>query len=103
MSGFYRFPAMANLEELSSADQADKVHEESLEVCSAQWMLESGKLSMRPDLSERRTAYGMELIDVIHAAETALRMEFSENEVDNLKIATIVKNIKRGYYEWDDR
>lgn len=68
------------------------------------WLWDCDTGTRREEMRDAdRTAYGMEIMDVIHAAETALRMEFSENEVDNLKIATIVKNIKRGYYEWDDR
>lgn len=106
MSDFYRFPAMAKLGEWTNEQQAEKVWDEAAEAFNALrdglWDYDAGK--RREEMSEAdRTAYGMELMDVIHAAETALRMEFSENEVDNLKIATIVKNIKRGYYEWDDR
>lgn len=103
MSDFYRFPAIACIEEPSNTRQADKIYEESLEVCGAQLSYEMAERYGNPIIHKIRENYGMELMDVIHAAETALRMEFSENEVDNLKIATIVKNIKRGYYEWDDR
>ena len=41
----------------------------------------------------------MELMDVIHAAETALRMEFDDAEVDGLREAVEEKNRERGYYE----
>ena len=40
----------------------------------------------------------MELMDVIHAAETALRMEFSYEEVEALRDRVEEKNRKRGYY-----
>lgn len=104
-SGFYRFPAIAASDGFSRLDQFGKLIEEVSEVESARRTLSLADdfCDDRDEIEMYRTAYGMELMDVIHAAETALRMEFSENEVDNLKIATIVKNIKRGYYEWDDR
>ncbi len=38
-------------------------------------------------------------MDVIHAAETALRMEFSDAEVNGLRDAVKEKNRKRGYYD----
>lgn len=105
-SGFYRFPAISVPGGLTNEDQTEKLWEETTEAFNAlrdwTWDCDAEKPIDEPR-EEDRTAYGMELMDVIHAAETALRMEFSENEVDNLKIATIVKNIKRGYYEWDDR
>lgn len=105
MSGFYRFPAIAASDGFSRLDQFGKLIEEVSEVEAARNVLDLAYdfCDDRDEIEMYRTAYGMELMDVIHAAETALRMEFSENEVDNLKIATIVKNIKRGYYEWDDR
>ena len=51
------------------------------------------------DPEREKRAYGMELMDVIHAAETALRMEFSEDEAAELQSAVIGKNGKRGYYD----
>lgn len=40
-----------------------------------------------------------ELMDVIHAAETALRLlPFNELELDRVKRYVIAKNDKRGYY-----
>lgn len=50
-----------------------------------------------------RTAYGMELMDVIHAAETALRMEFDDDDVYRLRERVIEKNAGRFYYREDDR
>lgn len=101
MSGFYRFPAMAKLGEWTSEQQAQKVLDEACEAFNALrdglWDYDTGE--RREMMSEAdRTAYGMELMDVIHAAETALRMEFSNGEVDNLRNAVIEKNRKRGYY-----
>ena len=53
----------------------------------------------RDEIEMYRTAYGMELMDVIHAAETALRMELTDAEVDGLSEAVEEKNRRRGYYE----
>lgn len=98
MSDFYRFPAMAKLGEWTNEQQADKVRGESLEACNALWDYDMGARFGKPDTTKRRTAYGMELMDVIHAAETALRMEFDDAEVDCLRDAVEDKNRKRGYY-----
>lgn len=102
MSGFYRFPAMAKLGEWTNEEQAEKVRDEATEACSALrdglWDYNTG--TRRKEMSDSdRTAYGMELMDVIHAAETAMRMEFSDEEVASLHIATVAKNLKRGYYK----
>lgn len=101
MSGFYRFPAIAASDGFSRLDQFGKLIEEVSEVESAR-----RTLSLADDfcddcgeIERYRTAYGMELMDVIHAAETALRMEFSDAEVDGLREAVEEKNRKRGYYE----
>lgn len=41
-----------------------------------------------------------ELMDVIHAAETALRLlPFDELELDRIKRGVVEKNDRRGYYE----
>ncbi len=96
MSGFYRFPSMANIGDLTTEGQAAKIFEEAYEAKSAQafWCYGNGSGDEEAD----RTAYGMELMDVIHAAETALRMEFDDSEVDGLRDAVEDKNRKRGYY-----
>lgn len=101
MSGFYRFPAMAKLGEWTNEGQAVKILEEADEAKSAQafWCYGNGS----GDEDADRTAYGMELMDVIHAAETALRIEFSDEEVESLKDAVIVKNYNRRYYREDVR
>lgn len=99
--GFYRFPAMAKLGEWTNEQQVEKLRSESLEACNALWDYDMGERFGKPNAPNRRTAYGMELMDVIHAAETALRMEFTDAEAVKLQLAVIVKNNKRGYYGGD--
>lgn len=104
MSGFYRFPSMAKLGEWTNEHQVTKVCCEACEAWDALrdclWDYDTG--TRREEMSEAdRTAYGMELMDVIHAAETALRMEFSDAEVDGLREAVEEKNRRRGYYGKD--
>lgn len=109
MSGFYRFPAMAKLGEFTNEEQAEKVWDEATEAFNALldslWDYDTG--TRREEMSDSdRTAYGMELMDVIHAAETALRMGFSDEQVDRLRELVIEKNATRGYYDseyqWKD-
>lgn len=98
MSWFYRFPAMAKLGELMNEEQINAVRGECIEADKALWEYEMSLRLCKPASAER-IAYGMELMDVIHAAETALKMEFSDAEVDGLRDAVEEKNRKRGYYE----
>lgn len=93
---FYRFPAMAKLEEYTTEQQANYVLGEAEEAKSAQsyWCYGGGSGNKESD----RMDYGMELMDVIHAAETALRMEFTDEEVCQLRDAVEAKNRERGYY-----
>lgn len=86
MTDFYRFPAMAKLNEWDNSKQIEKIDEEVEEVREAYYG------------SDNEIAYGVELMDVIHAAETALRMTFNDNEVAHLHELAIEKNRKRGYY-----
>ena len=110
MSGFYRFPAMAGLDELTNSQQVRKVSGEVDEVYVAlNVMLERSRwafgLQDEETLEaayEARTDYGMELMDVIHAAETALRMEFAPREVEELRDRVERKNRERGYYDQVD-
>ncbi len=96
MSEFYRFPAMAKLREYSAEAQVVKIIDEALEMKIAQEFWRYGGDSR--DHEEDRRVYGMELMDVIHATETALRMEFGDEEVDELRDAVEKKNRDRGYY-----
>lgn len=86
MTDFYRFPAMAKLKEWEAFDQIECIREEIDEAITAKQ-------------EHERQAYGIELLDVIHATETALRMEFSEQEVKELQRRVIEKNKMRGYYD----
>lgn len=43
-------------------------------------------------------AYAMELMDTIHACETALR-ELPESLLTNIKYSVVRKNYERGYYD----
>ena len=97
MSEFYRFPAMARLGWFTNNEQAIHIIGEAEEAMSAQNYVDYGSGS--GDREADRTAYGMELMDVIHAAETALRMEFDDDEVAELRDAVEAKNRKRGYYD----
>lgn len=98
--GIYRFPAMAKLHEWSNGDQVLQIMDEAEETVSAYsfWCYGSGS----GDKDADRDAYGMELMDVIHAAETALRMEFTSKEVDGLRDEVEKKNRARGYYGKDE-
>lgn len=82
----YRFPPMANIEMFETLEQLEYIEQELREAYEA-------------NHDNERQAYGMELLDVIHATETALRMEFSEQEVERLRAMVIEKNAKRGYYK----
>lgn len=84
---FFRFPAMAKLSEWDMADQLTKIEEELEEVRNAYFG------------NECNIATGVELMDLIHASETALRMLFTDEEVESLHSLAISKNAKRGYYE----
>ena len=106
MSGFYRFPAMAKLGEWTNIKQLEKVIEEVGEAHDAleamynqfRWAFTTQDEADLKMADRARNAYGMELMDVIHAAETALRMEFEPCEVDELRDTVEAKNRERGYY-----
>lgn len=99
MADFYRFPAMAKLDEWTNAQQMDCIKRERCEADDALLDYELDKPYPLPDcIEESRNNYGMELMDIIHATETALRMEFTDEEVAKLREDVIEKNRKRGYY-----
>ena len=82
----WQFPPIAEQPKFICAQLA-KVRSEAREAENADFYGEG----------DMRTAE--ELMDTIHAAETALRMlPFDETELDAIKHGVIVKNSKRGYY-----
>ena len=88
----YRFPAVITDNDLR--DQIKKIHTELKEAKSAEIRYRcSGKERIE------KTSLGMELLDIIHAVETALRMEYTEEEVEELRAKVIEKNGNRGYYK----
>lgn len=105
-ASFFRFPAMAKLDERTNKKQSLKVAEEAIEARVALDVTNRlfNKAFITQDeadlkrVERARYAYGMELMDVIHAAETALRMEFEPSEVEELRDKVERKNRERGYY-----
>ena len=103
---FYRFPPMAGTDEYGTMQQCAYIRGEADEAVGAcTEMLErfyrsygTRRRCYLESACEARKAYGMELMDVIHAAETALRIEFSDFEVGRLRDAVERKNRERGYY-----
>lgn len=102
----YRFPAMAKLREWTAKEQFKKIVSEVKEVKSMMYRTSCASHNLNPDDEELQacfTDYGMEILDVIHACETLLRMEFTEAEVEELRGKVIEKNARRGYYGWCTR
>lgn len=106
-ASFFRFPAMAKLDERTNIKQLEKVIEEVGEAHDAleamynqfRWAFTTQDEAELKRVDRARYAYGMELMDVIHAAETALRMEFEPREVEELRDRVEAKNRERGYYD----
>lgn len=90
MDGFYRFPEIAHPSEKNPCrtpfEQTQKVIEEAIEA------FEEAK---RAD----RDAMLVELLDTIHAVETALRRNYAPEEVEAGRLRVIEKNKARGFYE----
>jgi len=107
MSDFYRFPAIREEKLCGNMVQAMYVSDEAREAFDALvcWEREKRELFVKAEsatqekVDEARWNYGMELMDVIHAAETALRMSFADEELEDLRQDVIEKNEKRGYYD----
>ena len=87
MTNFYRFPELKGLETFSMEDQIQKMREEIEELSNAYY-------SVHEDI-----LFGVELMDVIHSVETAIRQTFTDDEVEMLYNLVIAKNKKRDYYE----
>lgn len=92
MEGFYRFPAIVNPSKKNLCrtpiEQGQKVIKEARELFDE---------AERSD--ERRHEMGIEAMDVIHATETLLRRNFTEQEVRALRDECERKNAARGFYK----
>lgn len=100
----YRFPAMKPEALGDPQAQLGKIEDEAIEAIQAcgnagLMALEHGYAS--EEFEDAMTNYGMELLDIIHATETALRMEFTDEEVEELRARVIEKNARRSYYRGD--
>ena len=73
----------------SRSDQVAAIKRETFEMSDAGWEFSCGKTGPYN--------YIEELMDVIHACETALR-EFPVEVLDDVKREVIAKNNDRGYY-----
>lgn len=88
----YRFPAYAN-ENVALKDQLDKIKGELREAKCAEIRY------MCLNEADDRMELCMELLDIIHATETALRAEYTEDEVEEARAKVIEKNARRMYYQ----
>lgn len=103
MSYHYNFPAMAKLRDWRNDEQMTAI---KLEMVEADEALDDLCCYRRRDayaidpykLNWLRKCYGTELLDVIHACETALRIEFTDGEVSHMRDDVEDKNRERGYY-----
>lgn len=90
----YRFPAFTG-KEFTTYDQALKIAEEQREawVACLRWRDEPSDRNLRHN-------YLIELIDLIHAIETALHHEgVTLDELESLVDEVYYKNKERGYYD----
>ena len=97
--GFYRFPRMAGLDGWSMEEQLRSVGSERIEAALAADRRAASRSVASSGETADRTMLGVELMDVIHATETALRIEFEDHELEGLRRAVIEKNAARGYYD----
>lgn len=89
----YRFPAYKT-DGIGLKDQIKKIHTELKEAKSAEIRYRCGGRE-----KIEKNALGMELLDIIHATETALRIEYTQEEVEELRAKVIEKNARRNYYD----
>lgn len=87
----YRFPAVSTDYDLK--DQINKIKTELVEAKSAEIRYRCGGREM-----EAKDDLAMELLDIIHASETALRMFCTKDEVSEYHARVFRKNAYRGYY-----
>lgn len=93
---FYRFPEMRDVPKLTVYKQIQKLKKEIQEVEDLYKTLTEG------DVGRSRKVLGIKLIDIINTTETALRIAFTDSEVDDLAKKVIKKNEDRGYYKEDN-
>lgn len=86
---------MAGYNSFNARDQLLKICEELREAKNAYFLMKNAEPRYKKWL---RQDYGKELLDIIHATETALRMEFTPDEVEQLRNEVIQKNTVRDYY-----
>lgn len=87
MSDFYRFPAMDKPAEWDNSDQIVKMEEELSKARDTYYEVDG------------EIAYGVKLMDLICDIETALRMNFNDNEVEHLRQLAIEGHRKRSRWE----
>lgn len=94
---------MKNLGDFTISDQLAKIEDETKEAIKACGDYGCVQLETRfdsPQAEKAREEYLMELLDIIHCVETALRMEYvDEAEYERIRQLVIEKNRKRGYYD----
>ena len=101
MSGFaYNFPRCTCAAPYM-LNQAGKIAEEAREVASAVRLYKAHDQDAFDAREQARLVneIAMETMDVIHAAETMLRMLDGLVDVDGLRDEVIRKNRQRGYYK----
>ena len=101
MSGFtYNFPR-CTCDAPYMINQAAKIAEEAREVAFAVRLCKAHDQDAFDAREQARLVneIAMETMDVIHAAETMLRMLDGLVDVDGIRDAVIRKNRARGYYE----
>lgn len=103
MTNTYQFPAMKNIRDFTIQDQLKKIEDEVKEAITACGDYGCTQLATRydsPESEKAREHYLIELLDITHCVETALRMEYvDEAEYERIKQLVIDKNRNRGYYD----
>lgn len=90
----FMFPKFSKCK-FTTNDQLAKIDEERLEAVDAfkKWMHD-------PSNDDLRDSYIFELLDIMHACETAIRHELKCDKIPNAYIDEVVtKNKERGYYD----
>lgn len=99
----YQFPRMKDTDKWDIYDQFAKIKEEVNEAeyaCGTYGYVQLTTGYASPNAEIARDEYLMELVDIIHCVETALRIEdVTEDEYEEIKRLVIEKNRKRGYYD----